>query len=68
MTIEIINRRAITEERVREIMRNGTTDTRTYRFIAREYPDRAEIQRLPIRYLDTTAALDGWETVAVVRG
>ena len=28
--------------------------------------DHSEIRRLPLEYLDTTAALDGWETVQII--
>lgn len=41
------------------IMRETIVDTRNYRYIYRE----GNIYRLPIEWLDTTAALDGWTLV-----
>lgn len=49
------------------VIREGIVDTRKYRYICKDYADRREIKRLPIDDLDTTAALDGWETVKVIR-
>lgn len=49
------------------VLRERIVDTAKYRYIVKEYPDRAEIQRLPITDLDTTASIDGWETVSVIR-
>lgn len=49
------------------IIREGIVDTRKYRYVCNDYSDRREIKRLPIEDLDTTAAIDGWETVKVVR-
>jgi hypothetical protein len=45
------------------ILREGIVDTDKYRYTLKELPDRTEIRRLPIEYLDTTAAIDGWEVV-----
>ena len=55
------------KEFIEKIIRHGSVDTEKYRYVAREYPDRLEVQRLPLAYLDTTAALDGWETVQVIK-
>lgn len=53
------------------IIREGIVDTRNYRYIIRECYDahgpRTEIRRLPLSDLDTTAALNGWETVEVIK-
>lgn len=54
------------------IMNERIVDTRNYRYIVADcYDDRtqwAEIRRLPIDKLDTTAANDGWETVRRIEG
>lgn len=55
------------KEFIEKVIRLGSVDTDKYRYVAREYPDRLEVQRLPLSDLDTTAALDGWETVQVIR-
>lgn len=55
------------KEFIEKVIRLGSVDTDKYRYVAREYPDRLEVQRLPLSALDTTAALDGWETVQVVK-
>ena len=55
------------KEFIEKVIRLGSVDTDKYRYVAREYPDRLEVQRLPLSALDTTAALDGWETVEVVK-
>lgn len=48
------------------VMKELTVDTRTYRYNVKDCGDHAEIQRIPLKYLNTTAAYDGWETVAVI--
>lgn len=55
------------KEFIEKIIRYGSVDTEKYRYVAREYPDRLEVQRLPLADLDTTAALNGWETVQVIK-
>lgn len=50
-----------------KIIREGTVDTRNYRYKQEWFADRIEIQRLPLSYLDTTMAINGWETVEVIR-
>ena len=55
------------KEFIEKVIRLGSVDTDKYRYVAREYPDRLEVQRLPLSALDTAAALDGWETVEVVK-
>lgn len=39
------------------VIREGIVDTRNYRYV---YKGNI-IKRLPIKYLDTTAAIDNWE-------
>jgi hypothetical protein len=52
------------------VLQKGTRDTRNFRYAAQEVNGNThqwiEIRRLPIRDLDTTAALDGWETVCTI--
>lgn len=55
------------KEFIEKVIRLGSVDTDKYRYVARDYPDRLEVQRIPLSALDTTAALDGWETVEVVK-
>lgn len=55
------------KEFIEKVIRLGSVDTDKYRYVAREYPDRLEVQRLLLSELDTTAALDSWETVQVVK-
>lgn len=57
----------MTQAFVERIMRERTVDTERYRYIVTEEHDAekqwAKIKRLPISDLDTTKAIDGWETV-----
>lgn len=52
---------------VTRVLNERIVDTRKYRYVVVECYDHAsqwlEIHRLPISDLDTTAAIDGWETV-----
>lgn len=45
------------------IYSEGIVDTRNYRYALKEKEDHHEIIRLPICWLDTTRAIDGWESV-----
>ena len=49
------------------LMQERTIDTKDYRYIVTEEYDNekqwAEIKRLPLSDLDTTKAIDGWETI-----
>lgn len=49
------------------VMSKGSVDTKKYRYRINERGGYAEIIRLPLCQLDTTAAFDGWEVVAIVR-
>jgi len=57
MKIELVNR----------VLKEGVVDTARYRYISQGVNGAARqyrvIKRLPIDALDTTVALDGWETV-----
>lgn len=45
------------------IMREGTVDTRIYRYYLVCRADRGYIERIELDKLDTTAALTDWEIV-----
>lgn len=56
---------------IRDRVLNGEiVDARKYRYVLKQCGDHekqwAEIRRLPLELLDTTAAIDGWETVEVL--
>ena len=57
----------MTQEFIDRIMRERIVDTRNYRYIVTEQHDAerqwAEIKRLPLDKLDTTAALTDWVSV-----
>ena len=49
------------------VKRERVVDTRKYRYILDDVVGKIPcIKRLPINDLDTTAAIDGWETVATL--
>lgn len=50
-----------------KVLNNGTVDTKTYRYRLVECGSQCEIRRIRIDCLDTTAAIDGWETVEVIK-
>lgn len=50
-----------------KVLQNGTVDTKAYRYRFVECGDHGEIRRIRLEYLDTTAALDSWETVEVIK-
>lgn len=54
-------------EFIEKIIRERIVDTAKYRYVIKECGDHAEIQRLPIKQLDTTDAIDGWSVVKVIR-
>lgn len=51
----------------KKVIEEKIVDTKNYRYVYNVYADHAEIKRLPIDYLDTTGALNGWETVKTYR-
>lgn len=61
----------MTKTFITRVMFERIVDTRNYRYVAKECYDHEsnwlEIRRLPISDLDTTAAIDGWETVYSTR-
>lgn len=59
------------EKSIRDRVLNGeTVDTKKYRYVLKACCNHekqwAEIRRLPLECLGTTAAIDGWETVEVI--
>lgn len=55
----------MTKKFEKKVITDKIVDTRMYRYIYETYADRAEIQRLPIGYLNTTKSISGWETVKI---
>lgn len=47
---------------IERVKKERIVDTKTYRYVVDE--EMGQIKRLPIKNLDTTAAIDGWESVA----
>jgi hypothetical protein len=52
---------------IQKTLTERIVDTRTYRYMAKEFADHTEIIRLPLAALNTTAAINGWEKVAEIR-
>lgn len=52
------------------VLNGEAVDTKKYRYklfaCGNAAEQWAEIRRIPLEYLDTTAAIDGWETVEVL--
>ena len=57
----------MTKEFIKKVKLYGIVDTRKYRYVYRYAYSNSGftswIDRLPIDWLDTTRAIDGWETV-----
>ena len=53
--------KTISKELAQKITYSVCYDTRAYRYIYRE----GRFERLPLAWLDTTAAIDGWAQVEV---
>ena len=53
----------MTKQFIEKIKREWSVDTKNYRYIYKVFADHAEIRRIRLEYLDTTAALTEWETV-----
>ena len=60
----------LSKEFIERVRRELIVDTQNYRYVTKECNDLdrqwLEIRRLPIAALDTTKAIDGWETVEVI--
>jgi hypothetical protein len=52
----------MTKALIHRVMRELIVDTRKYRY--KFDSNNGQIRRIPLEYLDTTAALTEWETVA----
>lgn len=53
----------MTKKFIEKVKWYGTVDTRNYRYVYHVDATSAWIERLPIEWLDTTKAIDGWEIV-----
>ena len=53
----------MTRKFIEKVRHQGIVDTRSYRYVYRADSVSAWIERLPIDWLDTTRAIDEWETV-----
>ena len=56
----------MTNKFIDKVIREGIVDTKNYRYVYRVDKTRAVVERLPIKKLDTTAALEPWEVVEVI--
>lgn len=60
----------MTKQFIQKVLSLGSVDTRDYRYIVKECYNAneqwREIYRLPIKELDTTEAINGWEKVAEI--
>ena len=45
-----------------KVKKYGSVDTRKYRYVLEDY---GNVARLPLEYLDTTRAEDGWEIIKI---
>lgn len=61
----------MTQKFIDKVIREGIVDTKIYRYIRKDMTNATEqwleIRRLPITDLDTTNAIDGWETVRIIK-
>ena len=53
----------MTKQFIDRVIKERIVDTAKYRYCAKALAGSLTIIRLPIVDLDTTAAIDGWETV-----
>lgn len=53
----------MTKEFLNKVKREGIVDTKNYRYVHIGYGYKELIKRLPIDWLDTTLAIDGWEII-----
>ena len=59
----------MTKKFAERVLNEGIVDTAKYRYTFRAYygcRDHVKILRLPLADLDTTEAINGWQTVMVV--
>jgi len=48
---------------IEKVLHERIVDTKQYRYVAKVKDGKQYINRLPVADLDTTTAIDGWETV-----
>ena len=53
----------MTRKFIEKVRQQGIVDTQNYRYVYHADSVSAWIDRLPIDWLDTTRAIDAWETV-----
>ena len=53
----------MTRKFIGKVRQQGIVDTRNYRYVYHVDAANAWIERLPIEWLDTTRAIDGWKIV-----
>ena len=53
----------MTKKFIEKVRQQGIVDTRNYRYVYRVNAISAWIECLPIDWLDTTRAIDGWKTL-----
>ena len=58
----------MTDQLKTRIICEGAVDTDEYRYVYETDNRGARIKRIALDLLDTTAARDGWEVVAVLEG
>ena len=68
MQADLPAQRGESEEKMKKrfenkVIRYGMVDTKKYRYILRTSTNGAVIERIPIKYLGTTMAINGWEIV-----
>jgi len=51
------------KEFIEKVLHERIVDTKQYRYVAKVKDGKQYINRLPVADLDTTAAIDGWETI-----
>ena len=54
------------KEFIDKVIKNGVVDTKKYRYIYSVSAEKAEIRRIAIDLLDTTATINSWEVVKVI--
>ena len=60
----------MTQELIKKVVSMGAVDTGKYRYVYEADNTGARIKRIPLSYLDTSAALDkgNWKVVKVIAG
>ncbi len=53
----------MTKAFIERVKREGTVDTKNYRYVCKIEDNKLVIERLPLEALDTTEVYSGWEKV-----